>query len=166
MTLKRACCCNWKPHRTGMSFSNKCRLPIVLITKLFLITMPSDRSRKKITNSAEILGGVGMPRNVSDYAENTQEYVGKFQQAVIKSEKNSQWNEKHFKVLPYRMYNNLDNSDICWIFQSYLLTWISSFAQLFQSILAHFGWPFCVVTKHFPGSFSSSPGLERLEVKT
>ena len=51
-------------------------------------TMPTDRDRKKITNSAEISGWeggtFGMPRNVSDYEEKTLEYVLKFQQAVIK----------------------------------------------------------------------------------
>ena len=40
--------------------------------------MPSDRGRKKY--SVEILRGVGMPRNVSDYAENTLE---KFHRTVI-----------------------------------------------------------------------------------
>ena len=33
---------------------------------------------------------MGMPRNELDYSENTLEYVGKFKQAVIKSEKTKQ----------------------------------------------------------------------------
>ena len=62
----------------------------------------------------------GMPKNVSDYVQNTLDYVGKFEQADwnnaagrTRSTSKSYPQFQHFN----RMNNILANFAICWIFQ-------------------------------------------------